>query len=77
MSMESWFLIGQTYLMQQLLPDNWLNIHAILKKGAKDVANVSNEIFLAQNFVAVKETVNEIIDWVKIKLFFKIMIKCN
>ena len=30
-SMESWPLIGQTYLMQQLLPDYWLNAHAILE----------------------------------------------
>ena len=47
------------------------------KKGAKDVANVSNKMSLAQRFVGVKETVNEINDWVKIKLFFKIIIKYN
>ena len=64
--MRSWSLIGQT--------DNWLNVHAILKKGAKDDANVSNQICPAQNFVGVKETVN---DQVKMKLFFKIMIKYN
>ena len=75
--MGSWSFIGQTYVMQQLLPDNWLNVHAILKKGAKDVANASNQISLAQNFVSVKETVNEINDWVQIKLFFKIMRKDN
>ena len=75
--MGSWSLIGQTYVMQQLLPDNWLNVHEILKKVAKDVANASNQISLAQNFVGVKETVNEINEWVHIKLFFKIMRKDN
>ena len=73
--MKSWFLIEQAYLMQQLLPNNWLNVHTILKKGVNDIVIMSNQISLAQNFVVVKETVNEINDWVEIKLFSKIMVK--
>ena len=76
-SMKSWFLIEQAYLMQQLLPNNWLNVHTILKKGVNDIVIMFNQISLAQNFVVVKETVNEINDWVEIKLFFKIMVKYN
>ena len=75
--MKSWFLIEQAYLMQQLLPNNWLNVHTILKKGVNDIVIMSNQISLAQNFVVVKETVNEINDWVEIKLFSKIMVKYN
>ena len=75
--MKSWFLIEQAYLMQQLLPNNWLNVHTILKKGVNDIVIMSNQISLAQNFVIVKETVNEINDWVEIKLFSKIMVKYN
>ena len=64
--------------MQQLLLDNWLNVHAVLKKTAKDVSSLSNQIPLAQNFAGLKKTtVSKINDWVKIKLFFKIMIKHN
>ena len=60
--MKSWFLIEQAYLMQQLLPNNRLNVHTILKKGVNDIVIMSNQISLAQNFVVVKETVNEIND---------------
>ena len=58
--MESWFLIEQDYLMQQLLPNNWLNVHTILKKGVNDIVIMSNQISLTQNFVVVNETVNEL-----------------
>ena len=75
--MKSWFLIEQAYLMQQLLPNNWLNVHTILKKGVNDIVIMSNQISLAQNFVVVKETVNEINDWVEIKLCSKIMVTYN
>ena len=75
--MKSWFLIEHAYLMQQLLPNNWLNVHTILRKGVNDIVIMSNQISLAQNFVIVKETVNEINDWVEIKLFSKIMVKYN
>ena len=38
---------------------------------------LSVKISLAQNILSVKESVNEINNRVKIKLFFKIMIKYN
>ena len=46
-----------------------------MKKGAKDVANLPSQNSLAKNVLGVTETVNKINDWVKIKLFFKVMIK--
>ena len=46
-----------------------------MKKGAKDVANLPNQNSLAQNVVGVTENVNKINDRVKVKLFFKVMIK--